>query len=329
MFAKTGIGIAGAVILGAQLAGTAAAADTVTLKAGTFLPSVDRIWYPHIRTWIKRANEAGAAHGLQVKMVAAGFKAMNPFQMGNAVKSGVLDLAHLSGTFYNKLLPIADAQKMSTVPVQQQRTNGTFALLRPLHAEKMNVHYLGRWGDGVNFHFYLTKPINSASLKGFKIRGTSVYQSFIEALGGVMITTPPSQAYAGLERGVFDGLGWPLWGIHAWGWQKVLKYRVEPGFFTAEVSVLVNLDTWKKLTPAQQKVLHDVQIRLENEFGNTREETNKSQRALQARDGVKAIVLKGAERKKFLETATRAGWADVMKKDPVNGPKIRKLTELK
>ena len=143
-----------------------------------------------------------------------------------------------------------------------------------------------------------------------------------------MITTPPSsQAYTGLERGVFQGLGWPLWGIHAWGWQKVLKYRVEPGFFTAEISVLVNLDTWKKLTPAQQKVLHDVQVRLEDEFRGIREKNNKSERARQAKDGIKAIVLTGAERKKFLETATSAGWADVMKKDPVNGPKIRKLTE--
>ena len=167
----------------------------------------------------------------------------------------------------------------------------------------MNVHYLGRWGDGVNFHFYLTKPIDGASLKGFKIRGTSVYQSFIEALGGVMITTPPSQAYTGLERGVFDGLGWPLWGIHAWGWQKVLKYRVEPGFFTAELSVLVNLDTWKKLTPAQQKVLHDVQIRLENEFGTKREETNKSQGPSSARTASRRSCSRAPSARAFLVTA--------------------------
>ena len=76
MFAKSGIGIAGAVIPGAQPAGTAAVVDNVTLKAGIFLPSVDRIRFPHIRTRIKRANEAGGAHGLKVKMVAAGVKAI-------------------------------------------------------------------------------------------------------------------------------------------------------------------------------------------------------------------------------------------------------------
>lgn len=323
LFCGTAIAVAGAIVV------SPLQAKDVSLKAGTFLPSVDRSWYPTIKDWMAEVNKRGKAEGLSVRMVAAGFKAMNPFEMGNAVKSGVLDVVHLPGTFYNKVMPIADAQKMSTVPVQEQRKNGTFDLLRPLYAKNMNVHYLGRWGDGVHFHFYLNKPMTSASLKGFKIRGTSVYQSFIESLGGTMVTTPPSQAYTAVERGVVDGLGWPLWGIHAWGWQKILKYRVEPGFFTAEISVLVNLDTWKKLTPAQQKILHEVQVRLEDNFVKSRAKKNAAERARQEKDGVKGLMLTGAEREKFLKAATDAGWADVIKKDPVNGPKIRLLTEQK
>lgn len=311
---------------GLALTAPATQAAEITLKAGTFLPSVDRSWFPLIKKWIADVNERGKSEGLKVRMVAAGFKAMNPFEMGNAVQSGVLDVVHLAGTFYNKIMPIADAQKLSTVPVAEMRTNGTFALLRPLYASKMNVHYLGRWGDGVNFHFYLNKPMKGADLTGFKIRGTSVYQSFIEKLGGTMITTPPSQAYTAVERGVVDGLGWPLWGIHAWGWQKILKYRIEPGFYTADVSVLVNLDTWKKLTAAQQKILHDVQVKLENDFIKIRDERGKFERERQEKDGVKALKLDPAEADKFLKAATEAGWADVIKKDPVNGPKIRRLT---
>ncbi len=298
----------------------------VALKAGTFLPSVDRIWYPNIRTWVEHANEAGKPHGLSVKMVAAGFKAMNPFEMGNAVKSGVLDVVHLSGAFYNKIMPIADAQKMSTVPVQEQRTNGAFDYLRPLYAKAMNVHYLGRWGDGVGFHFYFTKKIDRPDFTGVKLRGTSGYRALIERMGGTMITTPPSQAYTALERGLVDGLGWPLWGIHPWGWHKLLKYRVEPGFYWAEVSVLVNLDAWKKLTLAQQEVLHRTQVRLENNFINIREHNNKAERDKQARDGVQVIEYTGADRAKFLSMAEKAGWDDVMRKDPVHGPKVRQLT---
>lgn len=319
-------GFGAAVLLILAIQQTPAHAADVTLKAGTFLPPVDRIWYPHIRTWIQRANEAGKPHGLQVKMVAAGFKAMNPFEMGNAVKSGVLHVAHLPGTYYNKIMPIADAQKMSTVPVKEKRTNGTFAYLRPLYAKNMNVHYLGRWGDGVGFHFYLTKKINGPDFSGLKIRGTSIYQALIEAMGGTMITTPPSQAYTALERGLVDGLGWPLWGIHPWGWHKILKYRVDPGVYWAEISVLVNLDAWNKLTAAQKDVLGRTQVRLEDEFIEIRARNDKIEREKQARDGIKVIKFTGADRAKFLKMATDAGWADVMKKDPIHGPKVRELT---
>jgi hypothetical protein len=44
---------------------------------------------------------------------------------------------------------------------------------------------------------------------------------------------------------VVDGYGWPVTGIFDLGWEKVTKYRLEPAFYSVEVNVLVNLDTWK------------------------------------------------------------------------------------
>lgn len=315
------IGLA-ALVLTAPVAN---AAD-VLIKVGSVLPPVDKVWYPHITRFIERANAAGKAHGIQLKMVAAGFKAMPAFEMGNAVRTGVLDLAHVPGTYYNKLLPLADGQKLSTLSVQEQRKNGAIKFARKIYAKQMNVYFLGRWSDAVPFHFYLTKKIDPTNMKGIKIRGTSVYQPLIEALGGTMISMPPSQAYTALERGVVDGFGWPLWGIKAWGWQKLVKYRVDPGFYTAELSVLVNLDTWKKLTKAQQNVLEQAQIQLEDEFIKFRARTNESEKKMQAAAGIKVIRLEGAALKKFMDTATRVGWEDVLKKDPVNAPMYRKLT---
>lgn len=315
-------------LLGALGALPATAAE-VTLKAGTFLPPVDKQWYPPIQKFLDTVNEKGKPVGLKISMVAAGGKGMSPFEMGNALKSGVLDVIHLSGTFYNKIIPLADAQKLSTVPVAEQRTNGTFAFLEPIYNQRMNAHYLGRWGDGVHFHIYLTKKIDKADLSGLKIRGTSVYQAFVEKLGGSLVTTPPADAYTALERGVVDGLGWPLWGIEAWGWEKVLKYRVEPGFYWAETTVLVNLDTWKKLSKAQQDVLTNAELDLERAFPSVREDNDRHSRELQAKAGIQVIKLEGAEAKKWLTAAEDAGWQDVFKKDPANGPKIRELTEKK
>jgi TRAP-type C4-dicarboxylate transport system substrate-binding protein len=306
--------------------GAAAAAQSVTLRAGTFLPPADTFWYPPIQQFMDDVNAAGKAHNLQISMTSAGGRGVSPFEMGNAVKTGVLDLVHLAGTYYNRLMPIADAQKASTVPVAEQRRNGAFDTLRPIYAQNMNVHYLGRWADHVPFHFYLNKPITGADLKGLRIRGTSVYQAFIEAMGGTMITTPPGEAYTAIERGVVDGYGWPLWGIEAWGWEKVTKYRVEPGFYWAEISVLVNQDVWKKMSAAQQKVLNDAQLKLEADFEKIRAANNARALEIQTRAGIQPIVLPEAEREKFLRLAQEAAWADVIKKEPQLGPRIKQLT---
>lgn len=307
-------------------AAMSANAESIQLKAGTFLQPNDNFWYPPIQKFLDTVNAKGKAVDLSIAMVAAGGKGMSPFEMGNAVKSGVLDFVHLAGTFYNKIVPLADAQKLSTISTAEERKNGTYAFLEPIYNEKMNVHYLGRWGEQVPFHIYINKKIDAADFKGIKIRGTSVYQAFIEKLGGTLIITPPAEAYTAVERGVVDGLGWPLWGIEAWGWHKVLKYRIEPGFYSSDISALVNLTTWKKMSKAQQDVMTSAMMDMENEFPGIREKNNEAARKIQADAGMQVIKLSDAEAAKWQKAAIDAGWEDLNKKDPVNTPKIRALT---
>ena len=113
------------------------------------------------------------------------------------------------------------------------------------------------------FHIYLNKKIDKLDFTGLKIRVTPVYKDIVEALGGTTVTTAPGEVYTALERGVVDGYGWPVTGIFDLGWEKVTKFRLEPAFYSVEVNVLVNLDTWKGLTDAQRKVLSDAALWLE------------------------------------------------------------------
>lgn len=308
-----------------SMGSVSAQAQRVQLKAGTFFSPVDTFWYPPVQQFINTVNEKGQPFGLSINMVASGGKGMSPFEMGNAVKSGVLDIIHLAGPFYNKLVPVADAQKLSRMSPSEERANGTYAFLEQIYNQKMNVHFLGRWGDGVPFHIYTNRKIEKADLSGIKIRGTAIYQAFVERLGGTLIQTPPAEAYTAVERGIVDGLGWPLWGIEAWGWHKVLKYRIEPGFYSAEVSVLVNLDKWKSLTKEQQNVLTEAMMQLESEFAKLREKNDETARQIQAGAGIQAVNLSGEEASKWLKAAEEAGWDDVAQKDPINASKVRAL----
>ena len=104
----------------------------------------------------------------------------------------------------------------------------------------MNAIFLARLVDNNPFHLYLNKPIAKPDLTGLKLRITPVYRDFFQALGATVVQTAPGEVYTALERGVVDGYGWPITGVFDLGWNEKTKYRVDPGFYTAEVSVLVN-----------------------------------------------------------------------------------------
>ena len=166
-----------------------------------------------------------------------GPKAMPPFEVGNALKSGVVDIANVTGAFYTNVFPESDAWKLTQRPMSELRKNGGFDYMAKLYDEKMNAIFLARQIGNTPFHVYLTKPIAKPDLTGLKIRITPVYRDFFTALGATVVQTAPGEVYTALERGVVDGYGWPTAGIFDLGWHEKTKYRVDPGFYTAEVSI--------------------------------------------------------------------------------------------
>lgn len=253
-----------------------------------------------------------------------GPKAMPPFEVGNAVKSGVIDIANVTSAFYTNLMPEAESLKLATQPIQQQRRSGAWEYLNRLHNEKMNVWYLARTGDGVPFHLYVNKPIEKADLKGLTIRVTPIYRAFFAALGANLVQTAPGEVYTALERGVVDGYGWPIQGIFDLGWQEKTKYRVDPGFYQVDVNVLVNLDRWNRLTDAQRDVLTKAAQWVE-ERNALNAEINAAERRRQAEAGIRTIELKGAELDKWNSTAQEAGWAYVKEIAPKHADELRRL----
>jgi TRAP-type C4-dicarboxylate transport system substrate-binding protein len=251
---------------------------------------------------------------------------MPPFEVGNAVRTKVIDIANVTGAFYTNLMPEADALKLISKPAAEQRKDGTFAFIEQLHNEKLNAHYLARQFHNVPFHIYLNKKIDKLDFTGLKIRVTPVYKDIVEAMGGTTVTTAPGEVYTALERGVVDGYGWPVTGIFDLGWEKVTKFRMEPAFYSVEVGVLVNLDVWKGLNDAAEEGVSTTQP-LWLEGSRLRERrADQSERDKQAKAGIAPIEFSAADAKAFLAKANDVGWASVIKRSPENGAKLRKLS---
>jgi TRAP-type C4-dicarboxylate transport system substrate-binding protein len=309
--------------LAAGLIATSAHAQEVTLKAVSSFAEKTQ-FSRNFERFIDKVNHDGKGK-VQINYIG-GPRAMPPFEVGNAVRTRVVDIANVTGAYYTNLMPAADGFKLISKSTEAQRKDGTFAFIEKLHNDKLHAHYLARQFHNVPFHIYLNKKIDKLDFTGVKIRVTPVYKDIVEAMGGTTVTTAPGEVYTALERGVVDGYGWPITGIFDLGWQKVTKYRVEPPFYSVEVGVMVNLDSWNSLNAAQKKVLSDAALWLE---GLDRENVAaiKAERERQAKAGIQGLDFGPAASKAFLKKAHEVGWAAVIKRSPENGAKLRALAE--
>jgi len=311
-----------AVIVAALLLGGAAArAQETTLRMVTGFPE-NGIYMKHLEPWLQRFNSEGKGL-LQINFIG-GPKAIPTFEVGNAVKSGVADMAMTTGAFYTNLMPEADALKLAQIPIAEQRRNGAFEYINKIWNQKANMYYLGRLVEFQPFHIYLNKPIDKPDLTGLKLRITPVYRDLFQALGATVVTTAPGEVYTALERGVVDGYGWPIGGIFDLNWQQHTKYRVDPGFYDAEVSMVLNLDLWKRLSDKQREFLQRQMLALETRNVEWKKfAADEAERQAQA--GIQTIRFDDQQAKKYLALAYEVGWAAQLKASPEFAPQLRAL----
>ncbi len=307
------------------LAPMCAVAQETTLKLVSAFPE-NIIYVKRLTAWADKVNAEGK--GMVQLNFIGGPKAIPTFEVGNAVKTGVVDMAMSTGAFYTNVMPEADALKLAQISAQEQRKNGAYDYINEVWNKKANMVYLARMLDYTPFHLYVNKKIDKPDLTGLKIRVTPVYRDFFQALGAQVVTTAPGEVYTALERGVVDGYGWPVSGIFDLNWHEKTKYRVDPGFYNAEVSVVMNLDAWNKLNDRQRQFLTKQAIALEaeNEFWK---KYNQDDVKRQAQAGIQVIAFSGATAKEYVDKAYTVGWEAIIKSAPDTGPRLKQLLSKK
>ena len=300
---------------------TVAAAQEVTLRLVSAFPE-NQFYVKRTVDWIAEVNKDGKGV-LQINFIG-GPKAIPTFEVGNAVKTGVVDIGFTTGAFYTNVMPEADALKLAELSAAEQRKNGAFELINKIWQEKGNMVYLARVVEFTPFHLYLNKKIDKPDLTGLKIRITPVYRDFFQAMNAQVMTTAPGEVYTALERGVIDGYGWPIHALFDLNWQEKTKFRVDPGFYNAEVSLVMNLDKWKALTAAQRDYLNRKALAYEgqNEFWKS---YNQNEAKRQKEVGIETISFDAATSRAYVAKANEVGWAGIIKSSPQYGPQLRKL----
>lgn len=289
-----------------------AGAEEVTLKAAVFVPPSTTYGIPFKR-FVDHVNESGKGV-LQIRVVG-GPEAVPADGQAQAIKTGVLDIASIPPAYYKSMMVEGDAQILSDMSVAEQRKSGAYDALSKIAIGRMGAFYLTTYGVGVPFHLYVTKdmPVSKvADIKGLRFRGQPNYNAIFKHYGiaGVNIAAP--EVYTALERGTVQGYGWPLWGIEDFGWQKLTKIRIDPGFYNVIVNILMNKGKYDALTAAQRKVLDDAVAWFEKDNAKYTADKTKATLDMQAKAGIKAVNF-GPD---FKKTAVDLYWADLKKLSP-------------
>jgi TRAP-type C4-dicarboxylate transport system substrate-binding protein len=208
--------------------------------------------------------------------VRGGPEAIGMFEQPAAVRDGVVDMVHTPGSFYGASVPEIDAMVASHRSPMEVRANGGAALMDQAHRNRFNTTHLGWIDSGVHFHIYMVnEPTFNDNgvldLTDVKLRDNPIYHAFFEALNATTSSMPSTEVFSALERGVVEATAWTAIGILDLKWDNFLNYRVDPSFYTTDIGIIMNLDSWNALSDESRRIVQETVIDWEQKSYDARQ----------------------------------------------------------
>lgn len=310
------IALAATLALGS--AATAVSAQ-VTLSAVSAFPE-GHLFSSRFESLIEDFN---AAHGDEVFIdYKGGAPAIgSPFTLGERVQRGQFDLLNIAGPYYETVVPVALALMLTDKPMSELRDSDWFAAMQEAHQAR-GLQYLGKTVHQAAFHLYLKKPIDKADLTGLRLRVAPHYQPFFGELGATTMRSNLAEIYTLVENGAIDGFGWPNVGFLP-DWLEITPYRVDPGFYDADLNVVMNLESWEELNDEQRGWLADFVEQYEMSAPEVVSGWMEESYAKMDEAGMQVIELSPEESEKFLSMSKSTAWDTVISRDPEIGARLR------
>lgn len=299
-------------------------AQEAELRVVTGLPK-QLIFTARFLEWVEKVNKEGKGI-VQLKYVG-GPEAIPPAQQATAIRNGVMDMQFGPPAYYLGQAPEADAMFGSNVTPAEARANGGLAMLDKVWRDKLNAHLLG-WFSGSKFGLYTREePKLDAKtgirLDGVKMRSTPPYKDLFDSIGAVNVAIGVPDLYTALERNVVQGFAFPFVGVMDFGWDKFVRYRIEPYFWQDDLIVIVNADKWGKLPQKARDFLTKAAVEWEVSGRGFWQELNVKENAELAKRGVKLFKLEGDRAKVYVANAHRFPWQRVEKASPKLAPELK------
>ena len=282
--------------------------DKITLNAVTYDQKANamvRIW---LSVFVDKVNER-AKDKLFINW-RGGPEVVPPFSLGQSVARGAVDMAFVSSTFYQPVVPGADSMRFSLITRAEEREKGAYALSREIHA-KAGVYFLGCPSNMHDFYYHtaLRKPVQKMEdFRGLKLAGSPAFLPCFKALGAVPVTATLKEYYSAVETGVTDGNMIGLDVYMATAEYEVAPYVIDHPYFKSTNNVIINLQKWNSLPEDLKKVLDEAEIETERALPDlwAAETTKMKQKATENKG--KFVKLPPEVSQWYLDTFYTAGW---------------------
>ena len=314
--------VAFAAAIGLSTFATSAFAQ-VQLQAASCFPQ-GSFFSKRFEAMIEEVNTLGAGE-VEINYVGGAPAIGSQLTVVQKVAQGVYDLNSCTGSYYLNTVPEADAWKLLERTPTEVRENGGWDYMNEIHNAK-NLQVLSRHHYGSKFHLFLgeDQKIDSPDLSGLHLRTAPIYTNFFKSLGATTQDTNIQQIFTLMENGTVAGYGWPVLG-HRPGWETVTKYRVDPGFYDVDLTILMNKNAWEQLPDNVKALLEEAALKLEAEAIANDGDLNNTIAGKQVEDGFEVIRFSPEDEATWLAAARSAGWEGVISASPEHGPKLREF----
>jgi TRAP-type C4-dicarboxylate transport system substrate-binding protein len=353
---------AGLALLGSFSIGLPAVAAT-ELNASVWFPDS----HPLARFgYIEWAKDVEQQSNGDIKInVFTGTSLLAPAAHLSGLRDGVADITYHAGTYTPSDLPEDNVLAVLGIglkdPIATTFAVADFYMTDPAMLalwKRQGIVFLGAYAS-VPYNLICRKNVEKlADLKGLKIRTAGVVHSeWAKQIGATPVNVPSSEMFTGLDKGQIDCTMMGANDMKARSLWDVAKYinLANLGPYFAGWEWAMNANSWKKLTPAQRRIMLDtianatVQTEVEymaeavvaikeapskgvtvvqpsSDIQQSLTEFSKTARAMAVKEGTERFKLQDAEGLVSRFETTLAKWEGLLKGvDPTDKAALKKI----
>jgi tripartite ATP-independent transporter DctP family solute receptor len=180
------------------------------------------------------------------------------------VGAGAFEMAHCSSAVFDGFMPDLNALQMPFLIDSYETLEKVFLadftkeLLKKI--ETLNLHPLGLIENGYrHFGNNIRSIYKPEDIKGIKLRvaETKMHQEIFSAVGAIPIPISYGEIYTSLKTGVINGTEINATSASSEKLMEVIKYFSLTGHFFWPSVGFINMNTWNKMPPEDQKIFEE------------------------------------------------------------------------